>query len=150
VTSDAPLNRNEERFWRALMRVMVALPKALDEDLLKATGLTMTEYAVLVHLSEAEEREMRMTDLAAGTALSVSRISRVVNAMQARGWVEKRRDTHDARGSMASLTTEGRRRLESAYPTNLASARRRVVDHLDKTTLSSLAQQLETVAAQLD
>ncbi|MFJ6119964.1 MarR family winged helix-turn-helix transcriptional regulator [Streptomyces sp. NPDC092129] len=144
------MNPVEERFWRALMRVMVALPKALDDDLLKATGLTMSEYAVLVHLSEAAEREMRMTDLAAATALSVSRISRVVNAMQARGWVEKRRDVHDARGSMASLTAEGWRRLSAAYPTNLASARKRVVDHLDKNSMAALAEQLETVAARLD
>ncbi|MET8644991.1 MarR family winged helix-turn-helix transcriptional regulator [Streptomyces sp. NPDC004675] len=150
MTSDVPLNPVEERFWRALMRVMVALPKALDDDLLKATGLTMSEYAVLVHLSEAAEREMRMTDLAAATALSVSRISRVVNAMQTRGWVEKRRDVHDARGSMASLTAEGRRRLLAAYPTNLASARKRVVDHLDKNSMAALAEQFESVAARLD
>ena len=91
-----------------------------------------------------------MTDLAAATALSVSRISRVVNAMQARGWVEKRRDVHDARGSMASLTAEGWRRLSAAYPTNLASARKRVVDHLDKNSMAALAEQLETVAARLD
>ncbi len=132
------------------MRVMVALPKALDDDLLKVTGLTMSEYQVLVHLSEAPEREMRMTDLAVATALSVSRISRVVNAMHTRGWVDKRRDTRDARGSVASLTAEGLRRLESAYPTNLASARKRVIEHLDKRSLASFAGQLETISAQLD
>lgn len=144
------MNSTEDRLWRALMRVMVALPKALDDDLLKATGLTMSEYAVLVHLSEAAECELRMTDLATATALSASRISRVVNAMQTRGWVEKRRDAHDARGSVATLTPEGRRRLVSAYPTNLASARRRVVDHLDENSLPSLADQLERLAAELD
>ncbi|MEV6995966.1 MarR family transcriptional regulator [Streptomyces sp. NPDC093228] len=150
MTPDVPLNPVEERLWRALMRVLVALPKALDDDLLKSTGLTMSEYQVLVHLSEATEREMRMTELAAATALSVSRISRVVNAMQARGWVDKRRDAHDARGSVATLTSEGLGRLESAYPTNLASARRRVIGHLDKRSLAGLANQLEAVAAQLD
>lgn len=132
------------------MRVMVALPKALDDDLLKSTGLTMSEYQVLMHLSEAAEREMRMTELAEATALSVSRISRVVNAMQTRGWVEKRRDAFDARGSVATLTAEGLGRLESAYPTNLASARNRVIKHLDKRSLSRLASQLEVIATQLD
>ncbi|MEU6341739.1 MarR family transcriptional regulator [Streptomyces sp. NPDC046977] len=150
MTSDAPLNPDEDRFWRALMRVMVALPKALDDDLLKVTGLTMSEYAVLVHLSEAAEREMRMTDLAAATALSVSRISRVADAMQTRGWVVKQRDANDARGSVASLTAEGLRRLQSAYPTNLASARKRVIDHLEAATVAGFAEQLETIAAGLD
>ncbi|MFI8186537.1 MarR family winged helix-turn-helix transcriptional regulator [Actinacidiphila glaucinigra] len=150
MTSNVPLSPLEERLWRALMRVMVALPKALDDDLLKATGLTMSEYQVLVHLSEAAEREMRMTELAEATALSASRISRVVNAMETRGWVEKRRDAFDARASVSTLTAEGLRRLESAYPTNLASTRDRVIEHLDKRSLSGLASQLEAIAAQLN
>ncbi|WUH89618.1 MarR family transcriptional regulator [Streptomyces sp. NBC_00433] len=150
MTAEVPLDKEAERFWRALMRVMVALPKGLDEDLLRATGLTMTQYAVMVHLSEVTEPEVRMTDLASATALSVSRMSRVVDAMQARGWVEKRRDTNDARGSVACLTAEGRTRLEAAYPANLASARKRVMDLLDKPTVATLADQFEKVAARLD
>ncbi|WP_406273933.1 MarR family transcriptional regulator [Actinacidiphila glaucinigra] len=85
MTLEAPLDSDEERFWRALMRV-VALPKALDDDLLKATGLTLSEYTVLMHLSEADGGELRVGDLASSTALSLSRISRVVNSLQARGW----------------------------------------------------------------
>ena len=43
MTLEAPLDSDGERSWRALMRVVVALPKALDDDLLKATGLTLSE-----------------------------------------------------------------------------------------------------------
>jgi DNA-binding MarR family transcriptional regulator len=150
MTADGPLDPEEERLWRALMRVMVLLPKALDDDLLKSTGLTLSEYSVLMHLSEAADRELRMTDLATATALSVSRISRVVDMLQARGWVAKRRHAKDARGSVASLTGEGLRRLESAYPTILLSARRRVVDHLDRASLSGVADQVQEIAYHLD
>ena len=73
------------------MRVIVALPRSLDDDLLRATGLTLTEYLVLMNLSEAENQELRMADLAAAAALSASRITRVVEALQGRDQVVKRR-----------------------------------------------------------
>ncbi|MEU8419426.1 MarR family transcriptional regulator [Micromonospora sp. NPDC048835] len=150
MTAPVPLGPDEERFWRALMRVMVSLPKALDDDLQKATGLTLSEYIVLMHLSEAADREMRVTDLAMTATLSVSRISRVVNALETRGWVTKRRDAKDARGSVATLTDEGLRRLEAAYPTLLASARRRIVDHLDKAEVPGIADQFHSMALTLE
>ncbi|MFG2300992.1 hypothetical protein [Actinacidiphila glaucinigra] len=82
MTLEAPLDSDEERFWRALMRVVVALPKALDDDLLKATGLTLSEYTVLMRLSEADGGELRIGDLASSTAPPLSRISRMVNSPQ--------------------------------------------------------------------
>lgn len=91
MTAEDPLTAQEERFWRALMRVIIALPRSLDDDLLRSTGLTLTEYVVLMNLSEAENQELRMADLASATALSASRITRVVDALQSRGQVVKRR-----------------------------------------------------------
>ncbi|MFI6761198.1 MarR family winged helix-turn-helix transcriptional regulator [Micromonospora sp. NPDC050417] len=147
--ADVPLDPEEERFWRALQRVMVMLPKALDDDLVRSTGLTLSEYVVLMHLSEAADRELRVTDLASLSALSVSRISRVVDALTKRGWVRKRRPAEDARGSVACLTAEGFGRLEAAYPFLLSSARRRVMDHVGDDLISPLADQLEGVVNHL-
>ena len=149
MTADNPLTAQEERFWRALMRVIVALPRSLDDDLLRTTGLTLTEYVVLMSMSEAENQELRMTDLAAATALSASRISRVVEALQSRGQVVKRRYEGDGRGNVASITPEGLKRLQAAYPVHLASARKRVVDHLDGRSLSALVRQFEAVVEKL-
>ncbi|RBM20876.1 MarR family winged helix-turn-helix transcriptional regulator [Streptomyces sp. PT12] len=125
---------------------MIALPRALDDDVLRATGLSMTEYAVLMNLSEAENHELRMTELAAATALSASRITRVVEAMQSRGLVVKRRHPDDARGNVTTLTPEGFERLRAAWPAHLASARERVVDQLDPASMAALARQFERVA----
>lgn len=111
-----------------------------------ATGLTLCEYTVLMHLSEADGGELRVTDLASATALSLSRISRVVNSLQARGWVGRRRHVQDARGWVTSLTDEGLRRLESAYPALLLSARRRVVGHVDCDTAVVTAHQVRRIA----
>lgn len=141
-----PLNCAEERLWRSLQRLLVALPRTLDEDLLRSTGLSLTQYIVLMHLSEAEGNRMRMTDLAVATALSASRITRLVETLRVHGLVVKRRHSTDARGSMAVLTEAGRQRLLSAYPVHLASARRRVMDQLDPALVHRFAGQLQSVA----
>jgi len=150
MTADDALTAQEERFWRALMRVIVALPRSLDDDLLRSTGLTLTEYVVLMSLSEAENQELRMADLAAATALSASRITRVVDALQSRGQVVKRRYEGDARGNVATLTPEGMKRLQAAYPVHLASARKRVMDHIDGRSLAAMVRQFETVVEKFD
>ncbi|MER5515236.1 MULTISPECIES: MarR family transcriptional regulator [unclassified Streptomyces] len=150
MSEDDPLTAHEERFWRALMRVIVALPRSLDDDLLRSTGLTLTEYVVLMNLSEAENQELRMTDLASATALSASRITRVVEALQSRGQVVKRRYEGDARGNVATLTPEGLKRLQDAYPVHLASARKRVVDLLDGRSVPAMVRQFEAVVEKLD
>jgi DNA-binding MarR family transcriptional regulator len=144
-----PLSEDEELLWRALLRIVVALPKALDEDLVRATGVSLTEYTVLMNLSEAAAQELRLTDLAAAVGLSVSRISRLVEDLRARDYVSKRRCTDDGRGAIATLTPEGLRRLQSAYPEHLASARQRVVDHFDANDCPAVRDLLAGVAEQL-
>ncbi|SEE99052.1 DNA-binding transcriptional regulator, MarR family [Streptomyces sp. 3213] len=126
-----PLSCVEERLWRSLQRLLVTLPRALDEDLLRSTGLSLTQYTVLMHLSETDGAGLRMSDLATATGLSASRITRLVETLRAQGLVVKRPHSTDARGSMAVLTEAGRQRLRGACPAHLASARRRVMDQLD-------------------
>jgi DNA-binding MarR family transcriptional regulator len=141
-----PLSGTEERLWRSLQRLLVALPRVLDEDLLRSTGLSLTQYIVLMHLSEADGNRMRMTDLATATALSASRITRLVETLRVHGLVVKERHATDARGSMAVLTEAGRQRLLGAYPAHLASARRRVMDQLDPALVQRLGEELTAVA----
>ena len=145
-----PLDREEERLWRALQRVSTALPRVLDDDLLHSTGLSLTGYAVLVNLSEAPNRAMRMADLAAATALSASRITRVVEQLQSRGLVDKHKCPVDGRSNIASLTPEGSARLKAAYPNHLRSARRHVLEHLDARTTKNLGDVLVKIAEQLN
>ncbi|MFJ5226208.1 MarR family winged helix-turn-helix transcriptional regulator [Streptomyces sp. NPDC088400] len=127
----------------------MTLPRALDEDLLRSTGLSLTQYTVLMCLSEIPHNSMRMTELASATALSASRVTRVVESMQARGLLSKRRHSTDARGNVVTITEAGRDRLRTAYPTHLASARARVLDYLDRTTVGDIAVQLQAVAEPL-
>ncbi len=146
----APLTPTEEALWRALMRLMFTLHRALDDDLIRARGMTASEYTVLMNLSEAPNKELRITDLADAAALSVSRMSRLIDDLQSRNLVAKRRSEIDGRGNVASLTRQGLARLKAAYPDHLASARRLVLDHVDPDDVASVARTLDAIAIQLD
>jgi DNA-binding MarR family transcriptional regulator len=150
VTKAAPLNDAEEVFWRALMRIMLSLPRRLDSDLVRTAGVTANEYTTLMCLSEAPRHELRMADLASAAALSASRMTRLVDDLQARGLVIKRPSPKDGRGNVAKLTPAGLAKLKKAWPAHLASARALVFDHVDPATLTRAAQALSEIAGQLE
>ena len=102
-----PLTPAEELLWRALIRIIISLPRLLETDILRSTGLTSNEYITLMSLSEAPKRELRMADLANATALSPSRMTRLVADLQSRGFVAKRPSSADGRGNVAKLTAQG-------------------------------------------
>ncbi len=145
-----PLNASEEAFWRALMRIVLSLPRRLDSDLVRSVGLTANEYTTLMCLSEAPKRELRMADLANAAALSASRMTRLVDDLQGRGLVTKRASADDARGNVAKLTPAGLAKLKKAWPVHLASVRDRVFDHVDPGTVADAANALSRIAEQLE
>ncbi|HEY2166225.1 MAG TPA: MarR family winged helix-turn-helix transcriptional regulator [Jatrophihabitantaceae bacterium] len=146
----AGLTRNEEMLFRSLMRLVVTLPRALGEDLVRTRGMSAGEYTALMHLSEAPHREMRITDLASATALSVSRMSRLLDELQSRDLIVKRRSESDGRGNVARLTRQGLSKLKAAYPDHLACVRRLVMDHIDTADIERVARVLEAVAVSVD
>ena len=146
----AELSSTEEMFWRALMRLVLSLPRHLDGDLLEAADITVNEYVTLVSLSEAPGRELRMTDLARSAGLSASRMTRLVGDLQAEGMVTKRASAVDGRGFVTILTASGLNRLETAWGVYVASVRALVFDHLDPGSTSDVAQALREIAEGLE
>jgi DNA-binding MarR family transcriptional regulator len=146
----APLTPSEEALFRALMRLTIALPRALDEHLARSRGMTANKYTTLMHLSEAPNRELRITDLATASALSVSRMSRLIDDLQTQGLIVKRQAETDGRGNVASLTRKGLSVLKSAYPEHLASVRNLVLDHIADADRAAVARTLQAVAASVD
>jgi DNA-binding MarR family transcriptional regulator len=150
IATVVPLSASEEVMWRALMRIVKTLPRHLDSDLVRSAGLTASEYTMLMHLSEAPNRELRMADLAEATGLSASRTTRLVGDLQSRGLVAKRVSSADGRSNIAKLTAPGMAKMKSAWPAHLASVRKRVLDHIEDSNLQRTAQVLSAVAAQLE
>ena len=141
----APLTETEEEVWRAIVRLMILLPRTLNEDLQQGSGISSTHYIVLMHLSESPQQQLRMSELAARAALSPSRMSRVIQQLQAQGLVDRSVAADDARAGIASLTEAGLTVLQGAWPTHLASARTIVFSHLDPHQLQGVAATLARV-----
>ncbi|GGL17522.1 transcriptional regulator [Sphaerisporangium melleum] len=141
-----PLTPDEETLVRALTRLMYALPRAIDADMVREQRLPLVEYITLMRLSEAPRRRMRMGDLAVACELSLSGMTRIVTRLEGQGMVERVRCDDDARGWNAVLTDAGLARLENAWPVNLASVRRHFLDHLEGIDVARLARAVQRVA----
>lgn len=139
------LSEPEMRAWRTLLNVTTGVMATLDGELRAEHGLSIGEYEVLVHLSEAPDHSIRMTDLAAGLRLSPSGITRRIDGLVRNGLVERRQCPSDRRGSNAVLTAEGMRRLRAAAPTHVRGVRAHFVDQLSERQLANLASALSVV-----
>jgi DNA-binding MarR family transcriptional regulator len=144
-----PLDAVEEPTWRALARFFVVAPRLLDEDLQRGAHMSLSAYTVLLHLSEAPGRVLRMTELANRAYLSGSRTTRLVDELIADGLVAKERNAADGRGFDVTLTEEGLATLQRAYPVHLRSVRARVLDHVDRSTLPCFARAMSAIAEAL-
>ena len=133
-----PLTAREERAWRSFIRLIVQLPREIDEDMLRRNGLSLTRYVVLMQLSEAPEGSRRMGDLANAVAISPSRMTRIIQSMVGEGLVTRQVDPGDARASRAVLADAGFALLQEAWPAHLAAVRSLVFDRIDADDLAHL------------
>ncbi|MEU2166000.1 MarR family winged helix-turn-helix transcriptional regulator [Streptomyces chengbuensis] len=140
-----PLTTDEEAVVRSLARVIYALPRAVDADMLREQSLSLIEYMALAFLSEAPDQQMRMGDLASAVEMSGSGMSRLADRLAKEGLIQRVKSAQDARGWNAVLTDEGLTRLRTAWPTHLASVRHNFLDHLAGLDLGKLAAALRTI-----
>ncbi len=143
----ALLSTRELRAWRGLLRVHAALAKALDADLEREHGLPLSSYEVLVVLHDAEQRRMRMCDLASSVFLSRSGLTRLVDRLERDGLVVRVACPGDARGAFAKLTPAGREKLAAARGTHLRGVRRMFLDLLAEEEQEVLGDVWERVLA---
>jgi DNA-binding MarR family transcriptional regulator len=137
------LDERELRAWRGMLRVHATLTKALDAELEAEHGLPLSSYEVLLHLDDAEGHRMRMSDLAATVILSRSGLTRLVDRLEREGLIARESCPSDARGSFATLTAAGRRKLAAARATHLAGVRSMFVDHFSDEELELLGSAWE-------
>jgi DNA-binding MarR family transcriptional regulator len=122
------LTPTEQEAWRAYLEGSRLLIQALDRQLVTDAGLSFAEYDVLVVLSEAPERRMRMRDLADATLTTRSGATRTVTRLEHSGWVRRVDCADDRRGTEAELTDAGLAKLASAAPGHVAAVREHMFD----------------------
>lgn len=119
--------------WSRLATVLEWLPPILDAQLQRDADVTHFEYGVLFALSQAHERTLRMSVLAAYANSSLTRLSRAVTRLERHDWVTRASDPLDGRYTLATLTETGRAKGEQATPGHVAVVRRLVLEPLTRT-----------------
>ncbi|MGW6443748.1 MarR family winged helix-turn-helix transcriptional regulator [Lentzea sp. NPDC055074] len=139
------LNAEEKDAWTGLVSLLLLMPGRLEAPLQQESGLSLFDYLVLSHVSEAPDRTMRMSKLAHLANGSLSRLSNVVKRFEQRGWVVRSPDPDDGRYTVAFLTDEGYEVVKEAAPTHLRAVRQCVLDPLsaaDRQALIRIAAKL--------
>ena len=126
--------------WRRLAAVMTLLPAALDTQLQREAELTHFAYWVLVSLSEAPGRAVRMSELAQAANGSQSRLSHMIARLEHRGWIRRQRAGDDGRGTVAVLTDAGFAKLAETAPGHVDLVRSLVFDRLTPAQTAALGE----------
>lgn len=136
--------------WVRLAAVLELLPGTLDSQLRRDAGLTHFEYFTLAMLSEAPERTLPMTSLAARTNATLARLSHVVRRLDERGYVERYPGPTDRRVTIARLTPAGFDKVRETAPGHVATVREYVVDALTPEQLTQLTVITDAILHRLD
>ncbi|MEU3255779.1 MarR family transcriptional regulator [Streptomyces sp. NPDC006997] len=143
------LTPEEQRAWRAFTAATHLLEDALDRQLQQDAGMPHLYYSILVHLSEAPERRLRMTGLAERVKITRSRLTYAVARLERDGLVRREGCASDRRGSLALLTEDGMSALERAAPGHVETVRGAVFDQLDEEQVAQLEEICSRIAGGL-
>jgi DNA-binding MarR family transcriptional regulator len=144
------LTDDEQKAWRAYLNANILLTETLDRQLQRDSGLTHGYYEILVRLSEAPDRTLRMSQLAEASQSSRSRLSHAVARLEERGWLRREVCPTDRRGQLAVLTAEGFAALEAAAPGHVEAVREALFDPLTPAQVRQLREISEAVLRTLD
>jgi DNA-binding MarR family transcriptional regulator len=125
--------------WIGLLATHRRLTRELDAELESAHGLTLSGLELLVRLASAADHRLRLSVLAGEAGLSLSRVSRIVDALEARRLVERQQCPADARAINAQLTATGLELAQAAQSTHLAAVRECFFDKLSNPEIETLA-----------
>jgi DNA-binding MarR family transcriptional regulator len=144
------LSPSEQETWRAFLAATRLLFEELERQLQQEAGIPVTYYEILVSLSEAPDRTIRMRDLADLTRSSPSRLSHAVSRLEEAGWVERVSCATDRRGAFAHLTDKGFAALAAAAPGHATAVRQYVFDRITPEQSEELGRILGVIRDGLD
>ncbi len=150
MTEPPWLDDVQQRAWRGWNVASRRILAAIERQLRAMGGLTVDDYEVLAHLSEAPGRRLRMSELAASVVQSPSRLSQRVDRMEREGYVCRHPCDRDGRVLWAALTDEGFALLEDAAPGHVEEVRRVFIDRLTDKELAVLAELAPRLAEPVD
>ncbi|GAA4774483.1 MarR family winged helix-turn-helix transcriptional regulator [Citricoccus nitrophenolicus] len=143
------LSSQERRAWLTLVATHMQLMPTLEADLQLEGAVSFFEYQVLAMLSESDDA-LPMSELAARTNASLSRLSHVARKLESRGLMARSPSSEDARVTMAKITEVGMAEIARLAPFHVASVRARFLDSLDDQDLADMGRIGAKILAHLD
>ncbi|MET9802572.1 MarR family transcriptional regulator [Streptomyces sp. NPDC006368] len=140
------LSDDEQCVWRAYLHATTLLEDHLDRQLQRDAGMPHVYYGLLVQLSQAPRRRMRMTELAKGAKITRSRLSHAVARLEKSGWVRREDCPSDKRGQNAYLTDQGYEVLKRSAPGHVAAVRQAIFDRLSPEQVRQLGEIMRVMA----
>jgi DNA-binding MarR family transcriptional regulator len=133
------LDELELRAWRGFTITHARVVRRLETELLGRGGISGAEFDVLLELSLAPDRQLRMSELADRVALSRPGITRLIDRLVGQKLVDRCKCASDARGAYAVLTNLGFERVEALRPTHQATVRRHFLCAYSDEELATIA-----------
>ncbi|MFF9197385.1 MarR family winged helix-turn-helix transcriptional regulator [Streptomyces sp. NPDC014779] len=146
MTEPRWLSDEEQRVWRSYLHATTLLEDHLDRQLQRDAGMPHVYYGLLVQLSQAPRRRMRMTELAKNAKITRSRLSHAVARLEKNGWVSREDCPSDKRGQFAALTDEGYEVLRRTAPGHVDAVRQALFDRLSPEQVEQLGGIMRTLA----
>ena len=143
------LDDDEQATWRAFLTAQRLVSDRVERRLQAGAGMPLAYYEILVRLSEAPGRTLRMSVLADSAMSSRSRVSHAVARMEEAGWITRRSCPTDRRGQLAELTEQGWQALAAAAPDHVDTVREAVFDGLTRDQQAALREAMEAIVAHL-
>lgn len=126
--------------WRNLHLADDAVRRLLDARLGATVGCSLLEHDLLAWLAAAEGQRMQMLDLAHSLGVSRGGLTRIVDRLAGRGWVDRDRPEHNRREVHAFLTVAGRRVIRRARTVYAAVLTETLGTHLEAAELDQLTR----------
>jgi DNA-binding MarR family transcriptional regulator len=144
------LDDRQQRAWRGHLAMQARLHAQLNRRLQADSGLSLSDFDVLVALSEKQDGPMRVQELADHLQWEKSRLSHQLSRMERRGLLERQDCPDDARGAFVVLTASGRSTIEQAAPAHVEAVRALVFDGLDERQVETWGEIADAVLARVD
>lgn len=150
MTEPRWLTDDEREAWLRLMAVTMLLPGRLETQLKRDAGLSHFEYYVLAMISESTEHSLALSELAARTNSSLSRLSHVIARLEVQGLLTRCASPSDGRTSIAQLTEAGWAKVVGSAPGHVEEVRSVVFDSLTPGQVSQLSEICGSLLGTLD
>ncbi|MFI9203494.1 MarR family winged helix-turn-helix transcriptional regulator [Streptomyces sp. NPDC053048] len=144
------LTEAEQDTWQAYRHAYTLLEDHLDRQLQRDAGMPHIYYGLLVQLSEAPRRRMRMTELAQSAKITRSRLSHAIARLEKNGWVRREECPSDKRGQLAVLTDAGFEMLRESAPGHVEAVRAAIFDRLTPEQATRFGEICRIIAAGLE